>query len=97
MHIYNPINLLIYFLLKHAAAWYKGNLKELVDEAMEDGTDLPHSDAYTINGEPGDFCDCSNGMSFTSYIDLAARSSREADQSNIYLVEFEFEFRDCNN
>ncbi|KAF5467671.1 hypothetical protein F2P56_011902 [Juglans regia] len=43
------------------AAWYKGNMKELVDEAMFAGSDLPHSDAYTINGEPGDFCDCSNG------------------------------------
>ncbi|KAG7942869.1 hypothetical protein I3843_15G008600 [Carya illinoinensis] len=51
------------------AAWYKGNLKELVDEAMEDGTDLPHSDAYTINGEPGDFCDCSNGTAYRWMVD----------------------------
>lgn len=38
-----------------------GDLKELVDEAMMEGTDLPHSDGYTINGELGDFCNCSQG------------------------------------
>jgi hypothetical protein len=47
----------------HAAAWYTGDLKELVDEAMLTGNNLPTSDAYTINGEPGDLCACSNGMS----------------------------------
>ncbi|KAL6214362.1 hypothetical protein ACLB2K_013796 [Fragaria x ananassa] len=29
--------------------WYSGDLKERVDEAMEEGTSLPLSDAYTIN------------------------------------------------
>ncbi|PRQ22634.1 putative cupredoxin [Rosa chinensis] len=29
------------------ASWYEGDIKELVDEAMDDGSDLPHSDAYT--------------------------------------------------
>lgn len=51
--------------IEYTAAWYKGNLKEEVDEALEAGSDLPHSDAYTINGEPGDFCACSNSMSQT--------------------------------
>lgn len=54
---------MLFNFVEHAAAWYKGDLKELVDEALETGTDLPHSNAYTINGEPGDFCACSNGMS----------------------------------
>jgi len=40
-----------------------GDLKELVDEAMMDASDLPHSDGYTINGELGDFCNCSQGTS----------------------------------
>ncbi|KAK7857196.1 putative laccase-1, partial [Quercus suber] len=35
--------------IEYTAAWYKGNLKKEVDEALEDGSDLPHSDAYTIN------------------------------------------------
>jgi hypothetical protein len=34
----------------------------LVDEDLRTGDDLPHSIAYTINGEPGDFCACSKGM-----------------------------------
>ncbi|XP_062160106.1 laccase-14-like isoform X1 [Alnus glutinosa] len=51
------------------AAWYKGDLKELVDEALETGTDLPHSNAYTINGEPGDFCACSNGTTYRWMVD----------------------------
>ena len=45
-----------------AASWYKGDLQARVDGAMEDDTNLPHSDAYTINGQPGDFCPCSTGM-----------------------------------
>jgi laccase len=51
----------------HAAAWYTGDLKELVDEALITGNDLPQSDAYTINGEPGDFCPCSKGMALINF------------------------------
>ncbi|KAK4762483.1 hypothetical protein SAY86_008251 [Trapa natans] len=42
------------------ASWYKGNLRELLAEALETGSDTPTSDAYTINGQPGDFSACSN-------------------------------------
>ncbi|KAL6217727.1 hypothetical protein ACLB2K_010944 [Fragaria x ananassa] len=41
------------------SSWYLGDLKARVDEAMEEGTSLHHSDAYTINGQPGDLCPCS--------------------------------------
>nr|POF24921.1 laccase-21 [Quercus suber] len=37
----------------------KKSLKALLDEDLEFGDDLPHSIAYTINGEPGDLCPCS--------------------------------------
>jgi hypothetical protein len=40
---------------------YSGNLKAMLDKDLQTGDDLPHSIAYTINGEPGDFCDCSKG------------------------------------
>ena len=33
----------------------------MLDADIRIGTDLPHSIAYTINGEPGDLCDCSKG------------------------------------
>ncbi|KAL6184687.1 hypothetical protein ACLB2K_046087 [Fragaria x ananassa] len=42
------------------ASWYKGDLQARIDEAMENDENLPHSDAYTINGQPGDLCPCSN-------------------------------------
>ncbi|GLT69261.1 hypothetical protein SLA2020_414240 [Shorea laevis] len=49
--------------------WYEGNLKELVDEAIETGDDMPHTVANTINGEPGDFCPCSNGTTYRWMVD----------------------------
>ncbi|KAL6184636.1 hypothetical protein ACLB2K_046036 [Fragaria x ananassa] len=51
------------------ASWYEGDIKELYDEAMDDGSDLPHSDAYTINGEPGDFCACSKETTYRRTVD----------------------------
>ncbi|XP_059453482.1 laccase-14-like [Corylus avellana] len=45
-------------------SWYSGDLNMLVDEDLQTGDDLPHSIAYTINGEPGDFCACSNETSY---------------------------------
>ncbi|KAF3959533.1 hypothetical protein CMV_015662 [Castanea mollissima] len=57
------------YLIITDATWYKGNLKEEVDEALEAGSDLPHSDAYTINGEPGDFCACSKKTTYHWTVD----------------------------
>lgn len=42
--------------------YYLGDVKEIVDEAIEEGDDLPHSDAYPLNGQANDLCPCSNGI-----------------------------------
>lgn len=44
-----------------SASWYKINVNEVVDEDLKTGADTPRSVAYVINGQPGDFCDCSKG------------------------------------
>ncbi|KAL6184684.1 hypothetical protein ACLB2K_046084 [Fragaria x ananassa] len=51
------------------ASWYKGDLQARVDEAMENDENLPHSDAYTINGQPGDLCPCSNEATYRRKVD----------------------------
>ncbi|XP_004301333.1 PREDICTED: laccase-14-like [Fragaria vesca subsp. vesca] len=51
------------------ASWYKGDLQARVDEAMENDENLPHSDAYTINGQPGDLCPCSNDETYRRNVD----------------------------
>lgn len=38
-----------------------GDVNEEVAEDLENGADTPRSDSYTINGQPGDFCECSKG------------------------------------
>nr|XP_011459731.1 PREDICTED: putative laccase-9 [Fragaria vesca subsp. vesca] len=53
----------------HSASWYSGDLKERVDEAMEEGTSLPRSDAYTINGQPGDLYACSKETTYRRKVD----------------------------
>ncbi|CAL5384225.1 unnamed protein product [Camellia sinensis] len=40
-------------------SWYKDDLNLLVSEDFLAGGNLPVSDAYLINGQPGDFCNCS--------------------------------------
>lgn len=47
--------------LAFAGSWYKGDVNKEVAEDLEDGDLTPSSDAYTINGQPGDFCNCSKG------------------------------------
>lgn len=42
-------------------SWFKGDLKAIPEEALASGGDPALSDAYTINGQPGDLYDCSNG------------------------------------
>ncbi|KAK7844285.1 laccase-14 [Quercus suber] len=43
---------------------YRGNLKSSLDDDLQSGIDLPHSVAYTINGEPGDLCPCSKETTY---------------------------------
>ncbi|TXG53218.1 hypothetical protein EZV62_022387 [Acer yangbiense] len=40
-------------------SWYTYDVNLVVVEDLATGSDLPISDAYTINGQPGDFCNCS--------------------------------------
>ncbi|KAK4774252.1 hypothetical protein SAY87_029271 [Trapa incisa] len=43
------------------SAWYKvGDLYDELDEAIKSASDLPHSSGYAINGELGDFSNCSS-------------------------------------
>ncbi|KAI4389427.1 hypothetical protein MLD38_001655 [Melastoma candidum] len=51
------------------ASWYKGDVNEEVDYDLETGQDTPRSDAYTINGQPGDFCNCSRESTVHWYVD----------------------------
>ena len=42
--------------------WYKGDVMAIIDEALATGGDPNLSDAFTINGQPGDLYECSNGI-----------------------------------
>ncbi|KAF2297484.1 hypothetical protein GH714_024241 [Hevea brasiliensis] len=46
------------------ASWFKGDVKAIIDEALATGGDPNISDAYTINGQPGDLYPCSNETTF---------------------------------
>lgn len=47
----------------HAGSWYLiEDLYKVIAEDLEEGVDTPTSDCYTINGQPGDFGLCSNGI-----------------------------------
>ncbi|KAK7844864.1 laccase-14 [Quercus suber] len=50
-------------------SWYVGNVNEEVAEDLENGADTPRSDSYTINGQPGDFCPCSNESTYRWQVD----------------------------
>ncbi|KAI4352811.1 hypothetical protein L6164_007029 [Bauhinia variegata] len=39
--------------------WYKGDVMEIIKTALESGDEPAASDGYTINGQPGDFYNCS--------------------------------------
>ncbi|WCJ44205.1 laccase 12 [Euphorbia peplus] len=43
-------------------SWYTYDVNSVVEVDLETAAILPDSDAYTINGQPGDFCLCGNGM-----------------------------------
>ncbi|KAM1941296.1 hypothetical protein ACFX13_028887 [Malus domestica] len=42
-------------------SWFKGDVMEILKEALEKGGDPNVSDAFTINGQPGALYSCSNG------------------------------------
>lgn len=49
--------------------WYEKNLTEMVINAMRTGGDVNTSVAYTINGQPGDFYQCSKESTFRMAVD----------------------------
>ncbi|KAJ9146045.1 hypothetical protein P3X46_028360 [Hevea brasiliensis] len=46
------------------ASWYKADVMEVITDALTTGADPNVSDAFTINGEPGDLYDCSNETTY---------------------------------
>ncbi|KAJ8647052.1 hypothetical protein MRB53_000075 [Persea americana] len=44
--------------------WWKSDVMEVLDEALQTGGDPNVSDAYTINGQPGDLFNCSKSGTF---------------------------------
>ena len=57
-----------------AASWYKSNVMDVLNESIATGGDPNVSDAYTINGEPGDLYNCSAGI-----------KSKQSNDSIIFL------------
>ncbi|WKA10856.1 hypothetical protein VitviT2T_028410 [Vitis vinifera] len=53
------------------ASWFEGDVNLLVQEALlqNSTSSTPVSDAYTINGQPGDFAACSNGTTYRLLVD----------------------------
>ncbi|XP_019238277.1 PREDICTED: putative laccase-9 [Nicotiana attenuata] len=44
--------------------WWKKDLKEVILEYIASSSNIMHSDAFTINSQPGDFYPCSNNGTF---------------------------------
>ncbi|CAN1250056.1 Putative laccase-9 [Linum perenne] len=51
------------------ASWFKGDVKSIIDDALTTGGDPRASDAFTINGEPGDLYQCSKQTTFRMTVD----------------------------
>ena len=43
----------------NAGEWWKSDIKEVVSEFMRRGVGANLSDAYLVNGQPGDMYNCS--------------------------------------
>ena len=48
------------------ASWFKGDVMAIIDEALTTGGDPNVSDAFTINGQPGDLYECYDSLLFLS-------------------------------
>uniref|UniRef100_A0A2N9F193 laccase n=1 Tax=Fagus sylvatica TaxID=28930 RepID=A0A2N9F193_FAGSY len=49
--------------------WYKGDVMAIIEEALSTGADPNISDAYTINGQPGDLYKCSKAKTYRLLVD----------------------------
>ncbi|CAL9020629.1 unnamed protein product [Prunus brigantina] len=50
-------------------SWFKGDVMEIIEEALASGGDPNISDAFVINGQPGDLYDCSNETTYRWLVD----------------------------
>lgn len=48
--------------------WWKANVSAVIAQALQTGADPNISDAYTINGQPGDLYPCSKANTFTAKV-----------------------------
>ncbi|CAL5386226.1 unnamed protein product [Camellia sinensis] len=51
------------------ASWFKGDVMEIIQTALETGAEPNKSDAFTINGQPGDLYNCSKQGTFRILFD----------------------------
>lgn len=49
-----------------AGSWFKADVMAMIQNAIATGSTPSNSDAFTINGQPGDLYECSNGIKLTS-------------------------------
>ncbi|KAK8572176.1 hypothetical protein V6N12_028237 [Hibiscus sabdariffa] len=49
--------------------WFTYDVNKVIREILRTGKDVPISDAYIINGQPGDFCACSKEKTFRWRVD----------------------------
>ncbi|GLT64094.1 hypothetical protein SLA2020_366070 [Shorea laevis] len=48
----------------HNWEWFKGDVMAIIDDALATGGDPNVSDAFTLNGQPGDLYNCSNATTY---------------------------------
>ncbi|KAJ9675421.1 hypothetical protein PVL29_024371 [Vitis rotundifolia] len=51
------------------ASWFKGGVMEIIETALENGGEPNKSDAFTMNGQPGDLYNCSKQGTFKLVVD----------------------------
>ncbi|KAF8377157.1 hypothetical protein HHK36_030530 [Tetracentron sinense] len=51
------------------ASWFKGDVMEIIQEALKSGGEPNQSDAFTINGQPGDLYECSKPGTFRMLVE----------------------------
>ena len=71
-----------------AGEWYKGDVMAIIEEALSTGADPNISDAYTINGQPGDLYECSKGIPNLTFLTLINPTWKEKKAQNCSLNQF---------
>ncbi|CAL5322956.1 unnamed protein product [Camellia sinensis] len=51
------------------ASWFKQDVNQMVDYSLQNGQDFNLSNAFSINGQLGDFYPCSNGTTYRLLVD----------------------------